>query len=399
MKFKPITSVFLHVTNACNCVCRYCFESPKPDYIKWETAVDVVNYLIENAKHTGDRPGITFFGGEPMLMYDEIIKPLVQYVRLEYALPFDFSITSNCTLMTEERLKFLKKEHVGLLFSIDGDKETQNYNRPMKNGTEAWGNIKDIIPLIVKYFPNVCFRSTVIPQTAHNVFHNIMFAQKSGFNNFYITPNTLQAWTGEEKHIFSTEVRKYSDYIVDCLWHGENFIRLHEYSRNFQRIMRINNSIKNNIEISEDRNGAFSRCGLGTNRYAAIAPNGDIYGCQEFVSSSCPDKSFENDNPFMIGNIYTGIDESRRKRLACSYSACSKNGLDCKNCRLNRVCNGGCVANNYYVTHDVKSVAPMYCWWAKLLLDEAIYVCNQMGENPPPAFLNYWEESMRDKYE
>ena len=49
MDFKPITSVFLHVTNACNARCRYCFEKARPDFMPYSVAKDTADWLIRNA--------------------------------------------------------------------------------------------------------------------------------------------------------------------------------------------------------------------------------------------------------------------------------------------------------------------------------------------------------------
>lgn len=380
-----------HTYIANSIVVHNCFETARPDYITWQTAKDTVDYLIKNAEATGDTPSINFFGGEPMLCWDSIIVPLVKYIKENYKKPFQLSMTSNCTLMNKERLDFMKENNIGLLFSIDGDKETQNYNRPMKNGSGSWEHIKDIIALIPKYYPQMTFRSTVIPETCHNVFHNIMFAEKNGYNNFFVVPNVLQEWPEDKKEVLKSEMRKYSDYFIACFRNGKMPIRFSEYDRSFQKIPKINQAIANDEMPTEEKHGACAKCGLGTNRFAAVGPNGDIYGCQELVSTDT------SADIFKIGNIYTGIDEARRERLAASYKACTKHGNNCKDCRLYRVCDGGCVANNYFATGDINTVAPVYCWWIQVLLEEAIYVCNEMGENPPELFVKYWKECWRGR--
>jgi len=56
-------------------------------------------------------------------MWDEIIAPLTLWIR-ENNFPINLSMTTNGTLLNEERIKFLKNNEVGLLLSIDGAKET-----------------------------------------------------------------------------------------------------------------------------------------------------------------------------------------------------------------------------------------------------------------------------------
>ena len=149
--------------------------------MSYQTALDSTNFLIKNAEETKATPSIVFFGGEPLLEWDSIIVPLTKYIRSEYKKTFKLSITSNCILMTEDKLKFMKENSIDLLFSIDGDKETQDYNRPYHNYKGSFDTLEPKIVMIRKYFPNVTFRATIDKNTCMNTFHNMKFAVERGF--------------------------------------------------------------------------------------------------------------------------------------------------------------------------------------------------------------------------
>ena len=144
----------------------------------------------------------------------------------------------------------------------------------------------------------------------------------------------------------------------------------------FKDIRRINNSISNNVCRITD----CGRCGLGCSGFMSIHPNGNIYGCQEMTSS--------DDNIFLIGDIYTGLDESKIENLKASYKPSEITGDDCKHCKINRICNGSCIANNYLINGDINKVPKTQCMWNRLILDEGIYIANQLGECE--AFINHW---------
>jgi radical SAM protein with 4Fe4S-binding SPASM domain len=82
------------------------------------------------------------------------------------------------------------------------------------------------------------------------------------------------------------------------------------------------------------------------------------------------------ENIFYIGNIYSGILEDRRIALIKEYddNPCTSIEGDCKECLLNNICDGGCVANNYLITGYIYKLPKVYCWWRQFLLDEAIYI-------------------------
>lgn len=75
------TSACLNITDSCNLKCKYCFVQQKPHFMTKDIAFKCVDYLYnniikQNRKKKGD---LTFFGGEPLLMYREIIIPTVLY--------------------------------------------------------------------------------------------------------------------------------------------------------------------------------------------------------------------------------------------------------------------------------------------------------------------------------
>lgn len=105
---NKITSVMLNVTHACNLRCVYCFVEKEPQTMTYDVARDTVDFLIANSKENGDTPSINFFGGEPMLCWDSIIVPLTNYIRKDLRIPFNLSITTNGTLLNDERIKFMK---------------------------------------------------------------------------------------------------------------------------------------------------------------------------------------------------------------------------------------------------------------------------------------------------
>jgi uncharacterized protein len=107
-----------------------------------------------------------FFGGEPMLCYDNIIVPIVEYCNEKYPNDFDFGMTTNGTLLDEEKIIWLYEHKFSLLLSIDGNKETQDFNRPCRDETKSsFDLINKNIPTLLKYYPNLKFRSTAYAPT------------------------------------------------------------------------------------------------------------------------------------------------------------------------------------------------------------------------------------------
>ena len=88
-----------------------------------ETAEMAARYLLSHAAQSKKKPSISFFGGEPLLRFDDIIRPLVK----KYGDSFGWSITTNGNLLNQTTIDFCVKHNIKILLSIDGCKEVQEY--------------------------------------------------------------------------------------------------------------------------------------------------------------------------------------------------------------------------------------------------------------------------------
>ena len=98
-----ITSAMLVVTHGCNLRCRYCFVKKEPESMTLATAKAAARFLMDNARAAGVTPEINFFGGEPLLMFDSVMKPLVEWVHGELGEAMRFSVTTNGTLLPQRQ--------------------------------------------------------------------------------------------------------------------------------------------------------------------------------------------------------------------------------------------------------------------------------------------------------
>ena len=129
------TNAVLNLTNECTHRCKMCFVDFNPRRMSFEVADAAVQFVINNCKEVekyGDKknPSIIFFGGEPLLEYDSIIVPLIH----KYGKRITWAITTNGLLLDEDKVDFFRQNEVNILMSFDGDKITQNLQRPLKNG-------------------------------------------------------------------------------------------------------------------------------------------------------------------------------------------------------------------------------------------------------------------------
>ena len=367
-KLPLITGGFLNLTQKCNLKCKYCFVHQQPKEMTLETAIDAVNFYAKNAVLEGRTPSVTFFGGEPMLKYDEIIVPVVKYIRENYG-DYELTVTTNGTLMTEDRYKFLRDNDVFMLLSLDGMEEIQNNNRPYHNDKGSFNDID--VKLHLKYFPLGTFRATIFHETVDKLYENYLWGEAQGFDNCSFILDVFSDWSDEKLEILKSELNKIAEHIKLKIKNNEPYMLYNEFNAKKEQFLQLKEVDNEYFRESGQECLACGTCGLGASFYASVGSNGDLYSCQEMTENP------EYDN-FKVGNIYTGVDDIKRLELSNSFNKKnveSEESNRCQKCKLNKVCNGGCTINNFFRNGSLEVMPKSLCVYYEHCLDkyEEIY--------------------------
>lgn len=383
----------LNLTDDCNLACTYCFVNQNPNYMSLEVAKKSVDFLANNLlfrrslyNNNTIKGNITFFGGEPLIMFDSVIVPLINYIETNYIGYFNFDITTNGTLLNEEKLKFLKEHKIYPLISMDGAENTQTTNRPCKNtNLSSFKILKNNLPKIFQYFPNIECRATINQKTVKNLFEDYCFIQEIGFKKLFIIPNCREDWSEENIEILKTELAKIFLFRLNEFRLGFlPGLDMSNFNNQFLKIVNYEQKIIKHQEINQDTSHSITRCGLGT-RNIAIGYDGKIYGCQEQVSLG-------EDSKFFIGNIFQGIDQEKHKKFLYEYSlpfkiTCS-DPKECDNCPL--VCNSDICPSMTFDLYDSFFIdSKIHCVWLKELFKNSSFLMKILIKNKNEAFKEY----------
>lgn len=385
---KYLKSMMLNTTDACNLRCRYCFLSQKPNYMSYQVAKDATDLLAEcYTEGQKDKQTLNFFGGEPLLMWDTIVKPITEYV-CSNDLPIKLGITTNGILLDEEKAKFLKDNNVGLLFSIDGSKKFQDYNRPLPGGKSSYDVLEPKFDMILKYF-NPTFRSTLLPYACGDIWDNYMFAQSKGFNQFFTCPDDWSTYSDEDIEKMKTELHKIGLYYTDSYrkpYLPKGFIHFSPLEQQLRQINRFYSK----YETGDCDRHCSSQCGLGI-AGCAVNWEGALFGCQE-----CAGNGAVEDNLHYIGDIYNGFDIDRHKKLLSSYRrdevTCIKEG-ECNSCVYKYVCNTGhCHANSYLISGKSNVKAYVRCVYDRTLLEIALSIDSLLKDDANSVYYKTYKK-------
>lgn len=352
---QPV-KICLNVTDSCNQACRYCYQhNKKPNAMPLEIA--------ELAIERFSPEEVCFFGGEPTLQWNDVIVPLVsKYPDRNY------SITTNGWLLNNEKIDFLAEHNMAVMLSMDGDRETQDYNR--REG--SFGKLDSMIPYLLDKVDKVQFRGTIIPDTCYLTYENISYAQSKGFKSCYFTVNIFEKWSEEKWKMLDEQIEIYAYNFVKSFIDKTSII-------NFTPLTSmITLLVKQELGLLDNQVNIY-KCGLGEG-YVAINHEGNIYTCQEAASSDAH-------KHFYLGNLTTGIDPKRQTMLqnemVNDLPIVNNRDYSCDTCPLSFCCKKNtCQVNNYICNNHCLIQSKNTCSWNLMLYKYACLIISLLENHP-----------------
>ena len=195
----------INPTLECNFRCWYCYEDHVAGKMNEETIEKIkkhVKLMIKEERISSLL--LDWFGGEPLLYFDEIIVPLSEQLRdimTENGLPFFTQATTNGSLITEERAK--KMNELGMKhfqITLDGDEKRHNRIRNM-NGAPSYKQILQGIYYLCDNIPdvNVTLRINYDTQTLEKSNMKEVFEMIPAKYRHKISPSFQRVWQTESK--------------------------------------------------------------------------------------------------------------------------------------------------------------------------------------------------------
>ena len=353
-----IKALCLHIAHTCNLNCSYCFASQGKYHgdralMSFETGKRALDFLIE---HSGTRRNleVDFFGGEPLMNFD-VIKRLVAYARRiekEAGKNFRFTLTTNGVLIDEDVIDFANREMSNVVLSLDGRKEIHDRFRVDYAGNGSWEQIVPKFQQLVKARggKNYYMRGT-FTHANPDFLKDIETMLDLGFTELSMEPvvcakDDPSTLTREDLPIVLKQYEDLAAHMIQRRKEGRPFTFYH-----YMIDLTGGPCIYKRI----------SGCGSGT-EYMAVTPWGDLYPCHQFVGEEA----------FKLGDIWNGV---TNPDIQNEFASCNVYARpDCKDCWAKLYCSGGCAANAYHATGDVKGIYRYGCELFRKRMECAIAV-------------------------
>lgn len=304
-------------TSDCNFRCIYCYEKDviKPTYMTEEVQDAIIN-LVEQRKNTIKNLDISWYGGEPLLGLPIIERLSEKLIRLceENGIQYSAGIITNGYLLSRKNVELLNKCKVSFYqITLDGDKETHDQRRFLKNKLGTFDKIISNLKECYDLLPTVSLRVN-IDKTNSNSIDNIIEILEENHLEDKIKPYLGKVTNDNECHIDSIcfTTKEFSE--IDL-----KYIEKHQNKIDWQTKYP---SIRSNF-CSADCTNAY-----------VINSDGLIYKCWNDIGYI--EKS--------IGNIMKG--ERANPELYYGYMLYNpiKNEV-CSRCKFLPICMGGCPNN------------------------------------------------------
>lgn len=164
--------IIINPTLMCNFRCWYCYEEHKLSKMGIET-IDHIRKFIHNLVIQKKNLTISFFGGEPLIYYTEIWKPIIEYAKSECAsnnLSFECNATSNGFLFTKKIIAELSQLNFNYVqITLDGNEPLHNKIRYTADKHGSYRKIISNIILLVRYGISVILRFNYTPDNIESI--------------------------------------------------------------------------------------------------------------------------------------------------------------------------------------------------------------------------------------
>ncbi|WP_066634129.1 thioether cross-link-forming SCIFF peptide maturase [Desulfolucanica intricata] len=358
-----VKALCLHLAHDCNLRCRYCFAGQgkfggDAGLMSLEVGKKALEFLMSKA---GNRRHVEvdFFGGEPLMNF-KVLQELVVY-GLELAesrgKKIKFTVTTNGLLLNPAVEEFLNNHNISTVLSLDGRPEVHDYMRRTPGGE---GSYKYILPNFQRFVASRKHDDYYIRGTFTH--HNLDFSKdvfhmaELGFISLSVepviaAPGESYAFQEQDIPVLFEEYEKLARGLLEYYRQGKELSFFH-----------YNIDLDGGPCLPKRLTG----CGAGC-EYLAVAPDGEIYPCHQFVGRK----------KYLLGNVFDGIRNNEvidQFRQAHIY-----NKPECMECWAKFYCSGGCHANAEAFNQTLYKPYALACVLARKRIECALYVKARMA--------------------
>ncbi|MCK6471600.1 MAG: radical SAM protein [Planctomycetes bacterium] len=364
----------LVLTHACNLGCPYCYMGRKFGRRMPEQIAEKALAWTFKRLRPGDELQIGYFGGEPLMAWDLLQKYHLRAMKMAQAKGlhrFKGTVTTNATLLTEEKMDWLAAHDVVVAVSLDGIRAAHDATRPFVNGRSSHKETLRGLRVALARAPLTEVICVVDSSTVAHMAESARFILDQGVRVLSLSMNYAAAWDETSLRVYEAQLERVGDEFERRFRSGED---VYIAGIDAKIIGRLKGGLKE-----------CDRCSFGVGE-VAVAPSGNLYPCERLVGE-------DNDPAWVIGHIDRGVDTEKlsginRRRVA----------LDpvCQACAIKDRCMNTCGCSNAFSSGDAAVPGALLCLSEQLNARVADRVAKHLFWEGNPVFLRkyYYENEL-----
>jgi uncharacterized protein len=302
---------------------------------------------------------VIFFGGEPMLNFS-VIEQVVEWCEQEQ-LPITFGMTTNGTLLTAEKVAWLRQKKFALNLSYDGKgiHALQRLNKDKISNSEALVERKlATFGEELAKLREFRLRATITKATLPLVEKTLIETLTAKNFKLFLSRHATSERGVEFNHEDIAYLGRVLANVVDHFLSREDYASL-------LRLENIQQAVRN---IHRGKTGGMA-CGAGIN-YLTVSVSGNFYLCHRF----------NEDESERFGAINTGLDTHKLAEVADFRSA---KKAPCNTCWMRQWCAGGCMHEHKSATGDKFNIDARYCQLQNAEMEQGMRVYTVLLQKAP----------------
>ena len=305
-------TTWIHITDSCNLRCHYCFLPHDPKFLCVTVAKQIVDALVKTAKENGlKKIKLKYAGGEPLQNF-KVLQELHHYaLSFSNEMEFTTSILTNGTLLTLDKLQWIKEHNIRLIISLD-NLYLKNPQRIFKDGTDSSLMVIKKIALAKEQGVTPFISITINNETIDNL-------------------SSLLIWILEEKLPFSINFYKGLKSIDEAKLIQEMLKAFKIIEGNLPQHSLLNAL----LDMTNFADPHLRGCSVGQN-YLIFDTEGNISQCP--MTMNKPITSIKESN--ILQKVQNPLNPLK------NFSVDEKE--DCKTCKWRYWCGGGCAVVNQH---------------------------------------------------
>jgi uncharacterized protein len=324
-------TVWLHVSNACNLDCPYCYVRKSSAHMNLEIGLQALRSIFRTAQQNGfKRVKLKYAGGEATLHFKLIRFLHEQAVALagREGLELKEVVLSNGVYLRPQDASWLEANNVKLMISLDGIGEAHDRQRPSKGGGSTFERVVytvDEILLKRKVRPDITMTLTGLNALNASEVAQWALVDRGLSTSFNFYRQNLLSASRDELNL---EEQKMITGMLDAY----AIIEQHLPDRPFL------NGLLDRVQAEAHSH----TCGVGIN-YLVISHTGQLSQCQMHLDAPVGGTSHNNLLPLVANGPIRNLSVDEK--------------VGCRDCAYRYRCSGGCPLETYRTTGrwDVQS--------------------------------------------